>query len=116
MDGYWCWRKGRWTFGPRFKVTRYRFLKEFNPPCLQKGSPFGATLKELGYRKVFVLKNGVAAWRSAGLPVEMGLTGVMVPPNDLVSLSTDRNWAEAIDYLRWEKELGHKYQAPSGKT
>ena len=48
--------------------------------------------------------------------MEMGLTGVMVPPNDLVSLSTDRNWAEAIDYLRWEKELGHKYQAPSGKT
>jgi rhodanese-related sulfurtransferase len=72
----------------------------------------GATLQELGYQRVSVLVGGMAAWNQAGLPVERGLSGVMSPPNDVLSMGTDRTWADAINYLRWEEELGKKYEAP----
>jgi rhodanese-related sulfurtransferase len=69
----------------------------------------GATLKDLGYQQVAVLSDGMLAWRQAGLPMEKGLSGVMSPPADVLSMGTDRNWADAMHYLRWEEELGKKY-------
>jgi rhodanese-related sulfurtransferase len=71
----------------------------------------GAALKGLGYQRVAVLDEGMQAWGRAGLPVERGLSGVMSPPNDVLTMGTDRTWAEAIQYLRWEEELGKKYGA-----
>jgi rhodanese-related sulfurtransferase len=71
----------------------------------------GAALKSLGYQRVAVLDEGMQGWRRAGLPVERGLSGVMSPPNDVLTMGTDRTWAEAIQYLRWEEELGKKYGA-----
>ena len=70
----------------------------------------GATLKSMGYRDVLVLENGMQGWRQAGYEVEQGLTGVMTPPNDVLVMGVERNWADAIHYLRWEEELGHKYE------
>jgi rhodanese-related sulfurtransferase len=69
----------------------------------------GATLRALGYQHVAVLAEGMQAWARAGLPVERGLSGVMNPPSDVLTMGTDRTWAEAIQYLRWEEELGKKY-------
>jgi rhodanese-related sulfurtransferase len=70
----------------------------------------GATLKTLGYRDVWVLENGMQGWRQAGYVVEEGLSGIMTPPNDVLVMGVERNWADAIHYLRWEEELGHKYE------
>jgi rhodanese-related sulfurtransferase len=69
----------------------------------------GATLKELGYQSVAVLEGGMAAWQRAGLPVEKGLAGVMAPPNDVVLSGPDRNFADMMNYLRWEEALGYKH-------
>jgi rhodanese-related sulfurtransferase len=69
----------------------------------------GVTLKELGYQHVAVLDGGMAAWQKAGLPVEKGLAGVMAPPNDVVLSGPDRNFADMMNYLRWEEALGYKY-------
>ncbi len=70
----------------------------------------GATLKDLGYQQVAVLTDGMKAWQQAGLPLEKGLSGVMSPPADVLAMGTDRNWADAMHYLRWEEELGKKYE------
>jgi rhodanese-related sulfurtransferase len=69
----------------------------------------GATLRDLGYQSVVVLDGGMAAWQQSGLPVEKGLSGVMTPPTDLVPAGPDRNFADMMNYLRWEEALGHKY-------
>ena len=74
----------------------------------------GATLIEMGYRDVSVLRGGVNAWRKAGLAVETGLTGVMTPPVDVVVSGTDRTYADMMQYLRWEEELGKKYETRPG--
>jgi rhodanese-related sulfurtransferase len=71
----------------------------------------GATLQDLGYEQVAVLRDGMPAWRQAGLPLEQGLSGVMSAPNDVLAMGTDRNWADAMYYLRWEEDLGKKYAA-----
>ena len=71
-----------------------------------------ATLAELGYQNVSILDGGMAAWQKAGLPIEKGLSGVMMPPTDVVPAGPDRNFADMQNYLRWEEALGHKY-APS---
>ena len=68
-----------------------------------------ATLKDIGYQNVVVLDGGMSAWRAAGLPVEQGLSGVMVAPTDMVPSGPERNYADAINYLRWETALGDKY-------
>jgi rhodanese-related sulfurtransferase len=73
----------------------------------------GATLKALGYHNVAVLEGGMAAWQAAGLPVEKGLSGVMTTPTDMVPSGPDRNFADMMNYLRWEEALGYKY-APQG--
>ena len=69
-----------------------------------------ATLAEMGYRDAWVLEGGLAAWAEAGFTVERGLTGVMAPPNDVVPAGPDRGYADMMHYLRWEEELGRKYQ------
>ena len=70
----------------------------------------GATLRELGYRDVRVLDGGTGAWADAGLPIQRGLTGIMSPPNDVLYSGTHRSLSGGINYLRWEEELGHKYE------
>lgn len=70
-----------------------------------------ATLVELGYRNVSVLDGGMKAWQQASLPVERGLSGLMAPPTDLVPSGPDRNYADMMNYLRWEEALGRKYQS-----
>jgi rhodanese-related sulfurtransferase len=75
----------------------------------------GATLRDLGYQFVSVLAGGMAAWQEAGLAVEMGLSGVMAPPTDVVPAGPDRNFADMQNYLRWEEALGHKY-VPASRT
>ena len=69
----------------------------------------GATLSEMGYSDVSVLEGGMNAWRSEGLDVETGLSGVMTPPTDVVVMGPHRSYADTINYLRWETDLGHKY-------
>ncbi len=69
-----------------------------------------ATLTEMGYGAVSVLEGGIDAWRSAGLSLETGLSGVMKPPTDVVLAGIDRNYAEMIHYLRWEEALGARYR------
>ena len=66
-----------------------------------------ATLSKLGYEDVVALDGGVAAWIGAGLATESGLTAVTEPPNDV--LPVRRSYAEMLNYLRWEEELGEKY-------
>ena len=69
-----------------------------------------ATLKGMGYANVSALEGGMAAWADEeDLPVETGLTGVMSPPTDLVASGPDRNYADMMNYLRWETALGEKY-------
>jgi rhodanese-related sulfurtransferase len=75
-----------------------------------RNAPLAAvTLLEMGYQKVSALEGGMGAWRRHGLAVEQGLSGVMRPPTDLVLSGPDRNYADAINYLRWETALGDKY-------
>ena len=71
----------------------------------------GATLADLGYQTVTVLEGGMAAWQHAMLPVEQGLSGVMISPTDVVLSGPDRNFADAMHYLRWEEALGTKYSS-----
>ena len=70
-----------------------------------------ATLQSQGYQNVSALDGGMAAWRRAGLAVETGLSGVMGSPNDLVASGPDRNYADMMNYLRWETALGEKYES-----
>ena len=77
----------------------------------QNATLAGATLKEMGYQDVSVLEGGIAAWRQVGLGVEQGLSGVMRPPTDIVPSGPERNFADMMNYLRWETALGEKYAA-----
>ena len=75
----------------------------------QNSALAAATLQDMGYTNVTVLAGGMYAWRGAGLSVETGLSGVMSPPTDLVASGPDRNYADMMNYLRWETALGEKY-------
>ncbi len=66
-----------------------------------------AALTKLGY-KASALAGGIAAWRHTGLPVETGLAGIATAPDD--TLPFMRSFADMMNYLRWEEELGHKYE------
>ncbi|MCE2464848.1 MAG: sulfurtransferase [Dehalococcoidia bacterium] len=69
----------------------------------------GGTLADLGYADVAVLEGGTTRWRDSGMPMERGLSGVMAPPADMVPMGPDRNYADMMNYLRWEEALGEKY-------
>ena len=69
----------------------------------------GGTLADMGYSDVAVLEGGTAGWRDSGLSLERGLSGVMAPPADMVPTGPDRNYADMMNYLRWEEALGEKY-------
>ena len=71
----------------------------------------GATLADEGYAEVSVLEGGMRAWIDASLAVEQGLAGVMSTPADVVPAGTDRGYADMMNYLRWEEELGKKYES-----
>ena len=70
-----------------------------------------ATLADEGYTDVAVLQGGMSAWRRAGIGTEQGLSGVMSTPADVVPAGTDRGFADMMNYLRWEEELGRKYES-----
>ena len=71
----------------------------------------GATLADEGYTDVAVLEGGMNAWQQAGYEIEKGLAGVMSTPADVVPAGTDRGFADMMNYLRWEEELGRKYES-----
>ena len=71
----------------------------------------GAALADEGYGDVAVLEGGIRAWLAAGRDVEEGLSGVMSTPADVVPAGTDRGFADMMNYLRWEEELGRKYES-----
>jgi rhodanese-related sulfurtransferase len=75
-----------------------------------------ATLMEMGYRDVAALAGGTDAWRREGRPLELGLTGVLRAPEDVVPAGPDRSYADMINYLRWEERLGHKYAPPESEV
>ena len=67
------------------------------------------TLKEIGYQNITALEGGMVAWRQIGLGIEEGLSGVMRAPTDVVLSGPERNFADMMNYLRWETALGEKY-------
>lgn len=67
------------------------------------------TLLELGRPNVSAIAGGMGNWHEAGLPVEYGLTGVLAPPNDILTFGPQRGYADMQHYLRWETALGEKY-------
>jgi rhodanese-related sulfurtransferase len=70
-----------------------------------------AALQELRYRRVSVLKGGIAAWRNEGKPLETGLTRALVEPQDAVLSASLTGDQEAMRrYLEWEIALGKKYE------
>ena len=77
----------------------------------QQAALAAATLLDMGYTDVATLDGGMSAWPDSERVVEKGLSGVMYPPSDMVASGPDRNFADKINYLRWEEELGHKYAA-----
>lgn len=68
------------------------------------------TLQNLGRTAVQAVHGGMAAYRNARLPIEVGLTGVMTPPADILTFGHQRGYADMQHYLRWETNLGQKYQ------
>ena len=69
-----------------------------------------AALKGMGYSNLSVLEGGMDAWLAEEFAIETGLSGVMSPPTDLVASGPDRNYADMMNYLRWETALGEKYE------
>ena len=67
------------------------------------------SLLEMGRSQVSVVADGMAAYRDARLPIKTGLTGVLSPPNDILSFGPARGFADMQHYLRWETALGEKY-------
>ena len=63
----------------------------------------------MGYSDVSTLDGGTGGWLASGRDVEVGLSGVMSPPNDNLPMGPDRGYADMVNYLRWEEELGRKY-------
>ena len=71
------------------------------------------TLMQLGRGSVVAVAGGMGAYRREGLPLEIGLTGVMSPPSDILTFGPQRGYADMQHYLRWETALGEKYVGDS---
>ena len=69
-----------------------------------------ATLLEMGYTDVAVLDGGLGCVARGGAGRGAGAVGVMSSPNDVVMSGPDRNYADMMNYLRWEEALGEKYE------
>ena len=69
------------------------------------------TLLRQGRANVRVVRGGMASYREERLPLEVGLTGVLAPPNDILTFGPQRGFADMQHYLRWETALGEKYAA-----
>lgn len=67
------------------------------------------SLIQRGRTDVTAVAGGMAAYRDARLPIETGLTGILSPPNDILSFGPARGFADMQHYLRWETALGEKY-------
>ena len=68
-------------------------------------------LLRLGRDGVSAVRGGMASYREQGLPIDLGLTGVMTPPNDILAFGPQRGYADMQHYLRWETALGEKYES-----
>jgi rhodanese-related sulfurtransferase len=68
-------------------------------------------LQKLGYTGVVVLDGEMKAWADQALPIETGLTGVMVAPEDILPTIPNRSFENMMNYLSWEESLGRKYSA-----
>ncbi len=71
------------------------------------------TLLERGRPDVTAVAGGMIAYRESGMPTEYGLTGVLAPPNDILTFGPQRGFADMQHYLRWETALGEKYVGES---
>ncbi len=71
------------------------------------------SLLEAGRPSVSAVAGGMAAYREAGLAIEYGLSGVIAPPNDILTFGPARGFADMQHYLRWETALGEKYVGQS---
>ena len=71
------------------------------------------TLMQLGRRSVNAIAGGMAEYRRDQLPLEIGLTGIMSPPSDILTFGPQRGYADMQHYLRWETALGEKYVGES---
>jgi rhodanese-related sulfurtransferase len=71
------------------------------------------SLLEAGRPNVSAVSGGMAAYRAAGLAIEYGLSGVIAPPNDILTFGPQRGFADMQHYLRWETALGEKYVGES---
>jgi rhodanese-related sulfurtransferase len=64
------------------------------------------TLQESGYKEVSVLAGGVQSWERSGYPIERGLEGCLLEPNDVVLSPSIIGDKEAMRrYLDWETKL-----------
>jgi rhodanese-related sulfurtransferase len=103
--------RARWLSRSRLELEIDSWLPDLDQPVVVTDSDgraaalAAATLADLGYRDVAILDGGMRAWLAAGQPVEQGLSGVMLPPDDVVPAGLERSAAEAIEYLRWETAL-----------
>ncbi|MDE2967974.1 MAG: rhodanese-like domain-containing protein [Chloroflexota bacterium] len=71
------------------------------------------TVESLGHGDVSVMQGGMVAYREERLPIEEGLSGVLTPPNDILTFGPQRGYADMQHYLRWETALGEKYVGDS---
>ena len=71
------------------------------------------TVESLGHGDVSVMRGGMVAYREERLPIEEGLSGVLTPPNDILTFGPQRGYADMQHYLRWETALGEKYAGES---
>lgn len=82
-------------------------------PDSEQSALAAATLGELGYSDVSVLEGGVRIWQEEKHPLERGLAGVLVEPNDVwLSPNVTGDRAAMVRYLEWEIALGKKYGCP----
>jgi rhodanese-related sulfurtransferase len=70
----------------------------------------GATLADLGYRRVLVLDGSPADWKRAGGEIESGLPDGVSEPGDVVDPPYAKGRESMLRYLEWETKLGHKYE------